>query len=168
MKLIETKTLITATGSISFTSIPQTYTDLVILLSVRGATNENTAISFNGITSGFSGSRFIGNGSSVFAQGVSDNLVFQSFGSDTANTFGNASIYVLNYTGATNKSLSSNSVSENNSNQAFQGLFSTLWSNTSAITSVTLTCVGGSNYVAGSTISLYGILKGSSGGVVVS
>jgi hypothetical protein len=168
MKLIESKTLATAAASIEFTSIPQTYTDLVILISVRAALDESdNVISFNGSTANFSGRRLIGDGSSASTGTVTRAWGFASFLSNTANTFGNGRIYIPNYAGATNKSFSSDSVNETNATSAYQTLFSNLWSNTAAITSLAISPNAG-NYVAGSTISLYGVLKGSDGIVTTS
>ena len=84
----------------------------------------------------------------------------------TANTFGNSVIYIANYAGSTYKSFSKDSITENNATAADQGVGAGLWSNTAAITSLSLTVT--SNMVAGSTFSLYGITKGSDGIVTTS
>jgi len=56
------------------------------------------------------------------------------------------------------KSISADAVEENNGTTAFAGLSAALWSNTAAITSITLTPQTGS-YVQYSTATLYGISK---------
>jgi hypothetical protein len=85
----------------------------------------------------------------------------------TANTFGNSSIYIPNYSGATNKSYSADGVNETNATQAFQELDASLWSNTASITQVTLSVENG-NFVQYSSATLYGVKSGQSGTTTVS
>jgi len=95
-------------ASIEFTSIPQDGTDLVVLLSGRTTSGSNRAdLELNGSTANFTRLRLTGNGSSV-ASGSHTNSIFQgvSRASDTANTFGNTSIYISNYTSSNAKSIS--------------------------------------------------------------
>jgi hypothetical protein len=173
MKLIETKTLGTSAASIEFTSIPQTFTDLVVLLSTRtNAANasEGSAIEFkpNGVSTSLGSMVLRGNGSA--SSSFSDSAVFiRANPSDfTASTFSNSSIYIPNYTGSSFKRMGLDSINENNATLALAEIRSMLRSNTAAITSMTFSALLTNQLVAGSTISLYGILKGSSGGVVVS
>jgi len=173
MKLIESKTLATAAASIEFTSIPQTFTDLVILASGRSertAGFEDYLITFNGSSANFSWRRLGGQGSgSPYSDSSSTNRLGQ-INTDfaTANTFGNLTAYIANYTAATNKFVSVDFVTENNATQAFQEIHNLVWSNTSAITSFTLTTTNGFNFKIGTIISLYGVLKGSDGIVTTS
>jgi hypothetical protein len=176
MQLIETKTLGADAASIEFTSIPQTYTDLVALVSLRDTSDDvstYSVISFNSNTSNFAIRVLEGSGSSVvsasFTSGTDARIITNARGNDDpANTFGNAAVYIPNYTGSTNKSYSSNSVVENNGTVGPLFLLAGLWSNTSAITSITFSTYGVFNFMTGSTISLYGILKGSDGIVTTS
>ena len=172
MTLIETKTLGTAAASIEFTSIPQDGTDLVVLISARStraAGADTGRVRFNGTTSGYSGKELLGTGTGVVSDPMATSAVSVILPSatSTADTFGNSLVYVPNYTAATNKSVSVDLVTENNATQAFPGIVAALWSDTAAITTLELTTSNG-NLVAGSTVSLYTITKGSSGGVVVS
>lgn len=76
----------------------------------------------------------------------------------TANTFNNLSLLVSNYAGSTNKSVSVDSVTENNATNAFANITTGLWSNTSAITSLKLDGTANSGVFAQySTASLYKI-----------
>jgi hypothetical protein len=169
MTLIETKTLGATANAIEFTSIPQDGTDLLVLYSVR-TTNSGTTgvyISFNGSTSSFSSRYLDGNGASVSTGTLARYAGNAVDASATSNTFANIATMIPNYTGSTNKSYSTDSVTENNGTTAYQDLVAGLWSNTAAITSLAIASSPG-DLVAGSTISLYKITKGSSGGVVVS
>jgi hypothetical protein len=169
MKLIESKTLATAAASIEFTSIPQTFTDVMVLASLRntGAFGLFT-LSFNGSTTGFTMRGLFGNGSSAGSFTTPANYGGEVVDStQTSNTFANNSFYIPNYTGATNKSYSIDGVQENNATQSNQVIGAGLWSNTAAITSITLTGNGGT-FAIGSIVSLYGITKGSDGIVTTS
>jgi hypothetical protein len=85
----------------------------------------------------------------------------------TSNTFSSTQVYIPNYAGSTNKSVSIDHVTENNATNAyFSGIVAGLWSNTAAITSVKILDQDGGSLVAGSTASIYGILKGSGGATV--
>jgi len=151
-------------SSVTFSSIPSTFTDLLVKISTRAAgsgTATNQQLNFNG--------DFGGNYTSVFAEGTGSSAVsykntgysFHFIGNipaagATSSTFGNCEIYIPNYTSSNQKSISSDSVTENNGSAANQDLSAGLWTGTSAITSLTLTC-GSGNYVQYSSFYLYGI-----------
>lgn len=174
MTLIATITVPTDTSSqINFTSIPQTYTDLFILLSGRdtatGSYGFQQFIRFNSDTATqYSSRRLYGLGNSTGSanQSGADAIMSGTNTSDsaTANTFSSTSFYIPNYAGSTYKSVSIDNVSENNATNADQTLIAGLWSKTNAITEVNL--LRWSGWKAGSTASLYGILKGSGGATV--
>jgi hypothetical protein len=150
-------------SSITFSGIPQTgYTDLVVKVSARttrSATQEDLNISYNSSTANFT-SRFItGTGS-----GVASYTATRFYGSvpsatSTSSTFGNIEAYIPNYTSSAFKSASVDYVCENNATAAEEGLVASLWSDTSAITSITITGNSSGNFVANSTFYLYGVAK---------
>jgi len=147
-------------------TIPQTYTDLKIVASVRGAyngVNQSYNITFNGSsTTGITFKRLYGSGSAV-ASDTTINL--EGDGSTaTASTFSNDEIYIPNYTSSNYKSFSIDNVLENNATTAYQLLSAGLWSNTAAITTIVLTAIGaGGSFSQGSTFYLYGISNVTSG-----
>jgi hypothetical protein len=153
-------------SSVTFANIPQTgYTDLVVKVSARGDTVAeyvNNKVSFNGSTSGYSSKLLygLGTGSGASANNSVTNAIdYSSYGTGstaTASTFGNTEIYIPNYAGSTNKSVSVDAVTENNATTAITALTAGLWSNTAAITSVSITTASGS-FVANSTFYLYGV-----------
>jgi hypothetical protein len=172
MKLIETKTLSTAVSSVSFTNIPQSFDDLLLVSSVRNtATNIIWIAQFielNG-TSVTSNSRFLdGNGGSATSYSIGGAYSGYVISSNaTANTFSSNSVYIPNYRSSIDKALSVDTVSENNGTSGQQSLITISMALTSPVTQVRL-FVDSNNYVVGSTFSLYGITKGSSGGVTAS
>ena len=155
-----------AAATISFTSIPSTYTDLLLLGSLRNSavdTNTDSVLTFNSNTSNYSARRLAGTGTAAESstQGATNGYYWALTGegtSWTANTFSNGSIYIPNYTSSNNKSISTDAVAENNGTAASAQLVAGLWSNSAAITSITLTS-GSGNYVQYSTATLYGISK---------
>jgi hypothetical protein len=170
MKLIETKTLGAAAASIEFTSIPQDFTDLVVFFSGRSNTagGSYTAhfLRFNGATTNLSMIRLYGNGSVAGTDTDTKIVLTTPRGGSTANTFSSNSVYITDYAGSTAKSVSINQATENNAAEVLLDITAGLWSNTAAIT--TLTIVADSTFVLGSTASLYGVLKGSDGIVTTS
>jgi len=172
MQLIETKTLTTAAASIEFTFIPNRFTDLLLLYSFRDTrTNssfrvQSTFLSFNNLTTNFSARTLLGTGTGAGSSNTTARFAgWHPDAASTSNTFGNGTLYISNYSGSTNKSYSVDAVSENNETTAYQALIAGLWSNTAAITGITMT-TDGTNYAVGSTVSLYGITKGSGGATV--
>ena len=153
--------LITGATSLSFTSIPNTYTDLCLKLSARNSIDTlNQYISLNSSTTNFSSKIVYGSGSAAGSSTQTDNWAFATEPSSyTANTFGSQEFYFPNYAGSANKSFSSDLVTENNATTVYMGLAAGLWSNTSAITSITLTSAATSFYVQYTSATLYGIKK---------
>jgi hypothetical protein len=169
MKLIETKTLGSGASQIEFTSIPQTFTDLVLLTSLNG-TSDNVVIRLNGSTTGYTFRNLMNETGTVRSYTQAAYSLNGHQGGNTAATPipSNDMTYIPNYSGSTNKSLSTDFANEINSASQYMGIVAGLWSNTAAITSITVLTIGGSNLGVGATVSLYGITKGTDGIVVVS
>jgi hypothetical protein len=148
-------------SSIDFTSIPSTYTDLCVKISARGSTTfalngHFYAITLNN-TSANRSQRFLQGDGATPASGTSSSFTSYMDPSDyTANTFANNEMYIPNYAGSTNKSMSLDVVTENNSTTSFAAFYAQLWSDTAAINRVTLTPNAG-NFAQYSTATLYGI-----------
>jgi hypothetical protein len=162
-QLIEAQTLTTTATSVTFLSIPGTYTDLLIKLSVRdsrtGIAVSDIRFNFNGtgVGTNISGRYLYGTGSAATsATTTTGELAFGDANGATASTFGNAEVYIPNYAGSSFKSVSSDSVAETNATGGFQLLLAGLWSNTAAITSIAMTPFT-SPFLANSSFYLYGI-----------
>jgi hypothetical protein len=160
--LLERIELNASAASVTFANIPQTgYTDLKVSVSVRGSTAQVYDVmnmDFNGSTN-FNWRKLEGSGSTATsATGTNNNNIAVMTGANaTANTFGSADIYIPNYSvSGLNKSVSVDSVSENNATTAYTDFYASLWTGTAAITSITFTPQT-SPFVANSTFSLYGL-----------
>jgi hypothetical protein len=154
-------------ASVTFSSIPSTYTDLCIKMSARTGTGFEWGTlnaQFNGSTSGYSGRQLQGTGSAAASSssgswGTNLIIIGRPTGANaTTNTFGNSECYIPNYAGSNDKSLSSDGVSENNGTAAFAALLAGLWSNSAAITSIKIFDSDTSGDIKEySTFTLYGI-----------
>jgi hypothetical protein len=177
IKLASTTVGAGGASSISFTSIPQTYTDLVIKMSTRTTETPGASalgIQFNGASTTVSAIRLNGTGAAVssgtFAAssggfGRYNNVTGQSADS-TASTFSNGELYFPNYTSSNFKSFSNDMVTENNGTTAYAEFDAGLWSSTSAITSIGINVYGGGgSFVQYTTATLYGVLKYAETGI---
>jgi len=147
-------------SSFTFSSIPSTYTDLVVKLSVRSVGTSTNAIllRLNGSTSSGTIQAVEGTGSTAYAWTDANSYAGNiPASSTTANTFASNEVYIPNYAGSTNKSSSVDSVTENNATAAYASLQANLWSNTAAVTSITLAPNGSNNFAEFSTAYLYGV-----------
>jgi hypothetical protein len=151
-------------STIDFTSIPSTYTDLCLKISARNTSavnNYDMVLRFNGDTGSNYNVRAIqGNGSSAssFSSGSQTYIANINIPGNNlnANNFGNTEIYVPNYGGSNQKSLSIDAATEDNStDKGLLRLFAGLWTGTAAISSITLF----QNFSQYSTATLYGISK---------
>jgi hypothetical protein len=152
----------TAVATIDFTSIPSTYTDLCLKLSARlddPGTYFYIYIGFNGTTYNTATKYIQGAGSGTPNSGTDSTGyvgIVDSAGA-TANTFSNNEIYIPNYAGSTNKSISVDGTMETNATASYMHLVSGLWSNTAAINQVTLKTAGANKFLQYTTAYLYGI-----------
>jgi hypothetical protein len=160
--LLERTELNASAASVTFSNIPQSgYTDLKIVLSARQGAENAFDLTFNGNAGSYSVRRFQADGSNTSSNTASSySNAIRVIGivpsGSTANTFSNSEIYIPNYTSSNYKSVSLNTANETNATEAYMNLAAGLWSNTAAITSVTITPVDGS-LAQYSTFSLYGI-----------
>lgn len=151
-------------ASMEFTSIPATFTDLILYVSTRSSTTEDSfGIRFNNDSAtNYSFKQINGNGSvAASAGGTTSNKILggrQSESGYTANTFGNNSFYIPNYAGSANKSVSVDGVNENNATTVRTQLTAGLYPQTTAITRIDVIPDAG-NFVQYSTATLYGISK---------
>jgi hypothetical protein len=154
-------------ASIEFTGIPQSFTDLTVLMSFRGATNNGSfgEWQFNGQTTTFTGRVLFGDGSSASSLQRTNGGQIAVPDGWTASTFSNVQMLIPNYTGSAAKSYSLDTVTERNATSADSTLHAGSWNGTAAITSLRFNYFG-ANLAQYSTAYLYGTLKGSGGASV--
>ena len=149
-------------ANIDFTSIPSTYTDLVLKVSARtnrAATGDYVLAAFNGSTASFTNRILDGDGTNVNVDATARVISYGTGATATASTFANSEAYIPNYTSANSKTFSSDNVTENNATNAFADIIAGIWASSSAINQITLTPNVGTLFAQYTTASLYGILK---------
>lgn len=150
-------------SEISFTSIPQTYTHLLLKTSLRGTgvgeTND-AVISFNSSTSNFNNIYLYGSGSGTVGSGISGGTAYIGFytgSGETASTFASGEVYVFNYASAKYKPVIYDAVGENRASaSAYSELGITMWSNSSAVTSLSIKPAN-NLWAEHSSVTLYGL-----------
>lgn len=152
---IATTTLSSNTASVTFSSIPGTYTDLVLVTNGKMSTGSavNNKITFNSDTAtNYSRTYVYGDGSNAFSgrDSSQDNLGFIYWSSTNPST---TIVQIQNYSNTTTYKTALARTSESGVAAAYVGL----WRSTSAITSITITRGSTNDFASGSTFSLYGI-----------
>jgi hypothetical protein len=167
--LIEAQTLGSNTSSIVLGSggtIPQTYTDLLVVVSARSLrTEREDSVLF----------RY--NGDSATNYRTANLSAFMTFLESTVNTtrdharaescitaanatsnmFGNLDIYIPNYRSSVSKMSYAHGGAEHNGTETGRSIYGSKWLGTGAITYITLTTASGTNFITNSTFYLYGI-----------
>ena len=151
------------TASIEFTSIPSTFTDIVVKYSLRTSRADVISavrLTFNNSATSYSSRMIEGSGSTAASYtGASTyiDLGYAPAATATASTFNNHELYIPNYAGSNNKSVSIDAVQENNTSTAYANLIAGLWSDSAAITSIKVVPSTAVNFVQYSTAYLYGV-----------
>lgn len=155
---IATTTLATAATSLTFSSIPSTFTDLRLVFVGSTASTDGINARVNGDTgSNYSDTSLEGSGTTVRSQKLSNRTFWSLEGYWNANT--NTTIFmqtldIFSYAGSTFKTaLGTASNDQNGSGEVLRTVH--LWRSTSAITSLTI--AAGVNMPIGTTATLYGI-----------
>jgi hypothetical protein len=163
--LTKIATLTAGSGGVSgftFSSIPQTYTDLKVICSVRSAASsgwDSLSMWPNGVQTTLSNTFLSGNGTAISSsRGTYRAIATMNTEGTTANTFTNAEIYIPNYRSANFKQILVTSTTGSAIAESYGNFTAELWSNTTAITSLLFnTATSGLNFVQNSSITLYGI-----------
>ena len=146
-------------ASIEFTGIPAIYTDLNLIISIRDADpgfGSGLPITFNG--TGWTGNRELYNYQNNADSGTTAGESIGNGGGSTANTFGNSSVYIPNYTTSNTKVFFSQGVvGNNNATNGFLAFHAGNSGVTAAITSIAITGGDGATISQYSTATLYGI-----------
>jgi hypothetical protein len=159
---IATQTLGSNAATVTFSSIPSTYTDLVLVTQPAATSfGENVGLRFNSDTgTNYSSTCLSGDGSSASSSRTTSfsyinvaNLI------GTTGTLGGMTTIsqIMNYSNSTTYKTVLNRTGQNggtfNGVEAIVGL----WRNTAAITSIIVRQTGSANFITGSTFTLYGI-----------
>jgi len=166
--LISSQTLGSTATSVTFSSIPSGYIDLVLRVSVRcngtgfPDTNDNLRFWFNNsLTAIYSNTTVEGNGASTASSSNTLSFIKGNYAANgstsTSNTFANIEMYIPSYLASQNKPLSLISAQENNITTAYTVATAGLFRSTTAISRIDIDSQNGNSFVSGSSFYLYGL-----------
>jgi hypothetical protein len=148
---LATVTLGSSASSVTFSSIPATYRDLIVVVEGLSAGGDSALMTLNGDTgSNYTYVRMFGTGSGSGASSSGTSReIFNIYSSRGTNI-----IQIMDYS-ATNKHKTS--ISRSNTANTIVMAFASRWANTAAVNSVALS-LGGTTFAATTTLSLYGVI----------
>jgi len=161
---IATQTLGSAAASVTFSSIPSTYTDLVVVMSLlaNGTSNNSDGLRFqlNGDTGSNYSATYLTNSSSTSVSGRESNATKGRCGniSQTTSDVGTAIAQFLNYSNTTTYKTvigRSGNLNSNFDSNVFTAV--SLWRSTAAINQIVFSSSSGANFPIGTVISIYGV-----------
>lgn len=168
--LISSNVLSSSAASVTFSSIPSTYTDLVLRTNTRQDQSFTNAklfgIYFNGDNSNLYSATVLNGTGSAASSTRTDNpgsatqydsiyVRGSDLSTDTSNTFASSEIYIPSYRIVQSRAASSFAATENNGTTAYISALAGLYTSTTAVTSIGIQAVA--TFVAGSSFYLYGI-----------
>ena len=156
---IATQTLTSSAASVTFSSIPQTYTDLVLVITPVVTTATTFAIRYNGVSTGtpYSATILGGDGTSATSTRVSsqNEIRISYFATSRSTNTGNIIVNIMNYANATTHKTN---LSRDNYAAEGTGANVGLWRSTAAITQIDLIPISGGSIInTGTVVTLYGI-----------
>jgi hypothetical protein len=158
---IATSTLASATASVTFSSIPSTYTDLVLVLQPASTTFvDNIALNFNSDTgSNYSSTNLSGTGSAASGGRAASPYIQVTNIIGTTGTLGamTSTIHIMNYANTTTYKTVISRTGQIGATYNGNEVIVSLWRNTAAINTIVVKQSGSPNFITGSTFSLYGI-----------
>lgn len=144
-----------STSSVTFSSIPSTYTDIVIIgLASVDTSITNLWLRYNSDSgTNYSTTRFYADGTSAYSDRYT-NISQANIGliGNSSTVFSTHIINIQNYS---NTNVNKTAIARSGYPSAYLDSFSSLWRSTSAINSIQIS--GSQNFRAGSTFTLYGI-----------
>ena len=146
---LATTTLTGSATSVTFSNIPQSYRDLVLVINGKGSIDENATYTLNGSTTGFNWVRMAGDGSTTVSDSNTNNTIGRVGTGDTTII-----AQFIDYS-ATDKH--KHFIINNNYPGAEVRAIAARWASTSAITSIAMGIRLSGSYLTGTTMSLYGI-----------
>ncbi len=149
--LLNQVVLAASSATVVFSSLPQNYRDLILVISGTASGDTSPSLNFNGDSgANYANLRLFANASTTSAQAFTDSYGSTGFMSTERSTI---RIQIFEYS-ATDKQKTTLSRGGNTANLRLEA---TRWTNTAAITSITVRMDGAQTYSTGTTFSLYGV-----------
>jgi hypothetical protein len=155
---IASTTLGSTAASVTFSSIPATYTDLVLVMNYFSTTSEWPMIQFNSDTAtNYSFTNLYGSGSSALSLRQSNVAgIYVGYGAYSPAGSTNPGTIIINIQNYANTTTNKTTLSRSNSTNGVEATVG-LWRNTAAINTIVVKHQTATTYIAGSTFNLYGI-----------
>lgn len=154
---ISTTTLGSNTTTVTFSSIPSTYTDLILIAQYSNTTSVDMLLRFNGITTSvYSDTHIYGNGTSPLSYRQSNagaallDLGAGGMGTSTGTSF----IHVMNYA---NTNINKAFLTRSSFSAIHTGATVGLWRSTAAINQIDISASTANTIASGGVFTLYGI-----------
>ena len=144
-------TLSSSASSITLSSIPATYRDLIVIIDGTALVSTNVTIAFNSDTTGANYSSLSMRGNGTTASSITETT--SRYIGAIYSTSSNLVVNVMDYSAADKHK---SALSRQNTAASLVAAWALRWANTSAITSITFGGPQG-NFATGTTLSLYGI-----------
>jgi hypothetical protein len=151
---ISTQTVASAVASVTFGSIPQTYTDLVLITSGTSTGGAQMTLRLNGATSGYESVVLSGNGSSADGRRITG-LTYIQLGYHDYFT-GSQTVAITQINNYTNTNTHKTVLNRTSNAPVGVGFSVGLYANTSAITTFDALPLA-STWATGTVFTLYGI-----------
>lgn len=157
---IQTQTLTGTPSTVDFTSIPQTYTDLILVSQVDFDSQGNLSFRLNSDSgTNYSYIHLSGNGTSATSsRGGSTSVGLCTVTAEFTTTLGDG-VSITHFMNYSNTTTNKTVISRANTASLGVSLVVSLWRNTNAITSISLgkNLTFSSGFQSGSTFTLYGV-----------
>ena len=159
--LIASATASGSSNTVTFSSIPGTYTDLCLKYSLRNSATSTTLDFYTNAGSLFTtgSTRLAGSGSAATSDRFTSQYAIKTAGAETsamtASTYTNGELYIPNYATSVARPYSVFNVTENNATAAAMQAVASVNTTAEIITSLSISL--GNNMDSGSTFYLYGI-----------
>jgi len=150
------QTITSSGASISFTSIPSTYTDLIIVVNGKSSGAGQMALRFNSATTNYSSTSLNGNGTTAYSQRTttsSNSFMQLGYYDYYDSNQGTGIVNVMNYANTTTYKTV---LARNNNASTGVGTSVGLWQSTSTINAIEVFPIG-CTWITGTTLTLYGI-----------
>ena len=154
---IQTTTLGSNQATVTLSSIPSTYTDIILVVNAKWTTTTGNAyVRVNGDTAtNYSFTRLSGNGTTAASgRGASQTSLLNIFDAENPTTTGG--VYIFQFNNYANTSVYKTLLSRTNQASDSVKAYASLWRSTSAINSISFT-MDSANMATGSMLTLYGI-----------
>ena len=151
---LATVTLGSSASSVTFSNIPATYRDLILVIQGTVPVASNIGLRFNGDSgSNYSYVYAFGSGSSTGTGSGTDTVIYGGAFNNTS--ISQSTFQIMDYSATDKHKTVLNRTEETN---AATYMWADRWANTAAITTIQVRLSSGGNFNSASTFSLYGVI----------